>query len=101
MANVSVSVNILERAFKLSISDTEEHYLRDAAALIDTQARLFKKQFGQRDNQDILSMVALTQVTELMKLRDSLSFKDNNLITKLTEIDSLLEDNLHPAQNSL
>ena len=101
MANVSASVNILERNFKLTISDTEEHYLRDAAALIDSQARLFKKQFSQRDNQDIISMVALMQVTELMKMRDSLSFKDNELITKLTEIDSLLNNNLHPSQNSL
>ena len=101
MPNVSVNVKILERTFKLSISDNEECFLRDAAALIDAQARLFKKQFSQRDNQDILSMVALMQVTELVKLRNSLKYKDDELISKLTEIDSLLDKSLHPTQNSL
>ena len=52
MENVSVTVNILERSYKLSIAAQEEKYLRDAAALIDAQARMFKKQFGHRDNQD-------------------------------------------------
>jgi len=46
-------------------------------------------------------MVALTQVTELIKLNDSLKYKDTELIEKLTEIDSLLEQNLHPTRNSL
>lgn len=101
MPNVSVTVNILERSYKLTISDSEENYLRNAAALIDAQARLFKKQFINRDNQDIITMVALTQVTELIKTRDSLTFKDNELIERLTEIDSVLENSLHPAQNSL
>lgn len=101
MENISVTVNILERSYKLSIAVQEEKYLRDAAALIDAQARLFKKQYGHRDNQDLLAMVSLMQVTELMKTQDSLKYKDEELIAKLTEIDSVLENNLHPTQNSL
>ncbi|MBQ6238342.1 MAG: cell division protein ZapA [Bacteroidales bacterium] len=101
MENVSVTVTILERSYKLTIAPQEETHLRDAAALIDAQAKMFKKQYGHRDNQDLLAMVALAQVTELMKTQDSLKYKDNELITKLTEIDSVLNDNLHPTQNSL
>ena len=62
---------------------------------------MFKKQYGHRDNQDLLAMVALAQVTELIKTQDSLKFKDNELIEKLAEIDSMLNNNLHPTQNSL
>jgi cell division protein ZapA (FtsZ GTPase activity inhibitor) len=101
MEFVPVTVSILERTYKLSIAASEERYLRDAAGLIDAQARIFKKQFEHRDNQDLIAMVALAQVTELLKIRDSLQYKDNELIDKLKEIDSLLENNLHPAQNSL
>ena len=101
MENVSVTVNILERSYKLSIAASEEKSLRDAAALIDAQARMFKKQYGHRDNQDLLAMVSLAQVTELIKTQESLKYKDNELIEKLTEIDSVLENNLHPTQNSL
>ncbi|MBP5515365.1 MAG: cell division protein ZapA [Bacteroidales bacterium] len=101
MENVSVTVKILERDYKLSIAASEEKYLRSAASLIDTQARLFKKQYGHRDPQDLLAMVALAQVTELVKTQDSLQYKDTELINKLTEIDSVLENSLHPSQNSL
>lgn len=101
MENVSVTVNILERSYKLTIAPQEETYLRNAAALIDAQAKMFKKQYGHRDNQDLLAMVALAQVTELIKTQDSLKFKDNELIEKLAEIDSMLNNNLHPTQNSL
>ena len=101
MENVSVTVTILERNYKLTIASSDEKHLRDAAALIDTQARMFKKQYGHRDNQDLLAMVSLAQVTELIKAQDSLKYKDNELIEKLTEIDSVLENSLHPAQNSL
>ena len=80
---------------------TQESYLRKAAALIDSQARLFKKNFPQNDKQDLLAMVALTQVTELIKLQDSLKYKDEELIEKLKDIDSVLESHLHPTQNSL
>lgn len=101
MENVSVTVKILEREYRLSIAANEESYLRNAAAYIDAQARLFKKQFVNRDNQDLLAMVAISQVTELVKIQDSIKFKDTNLIEKLKEIDSLLEHNLHPTRNSL
>lgn len=101
MENVSVTVKILERDYKLSIAASEEPFLRKAAAFIDAQARIFKKQYGHRDNQDLLAMVALSQVTELIKTQDNLKYKDSELIEKLTEIDSLLEHNLHPTRNSL
>ena len=101
MENVSVSVNILERSYKLTIAPQEETHLRNAASLIDAQARMFKKQYGHRDNQDLLAMVALMQGTELNKTKDSLQYKDNELIEKLTELDALLDNSLHPVQNSL
>ncbi len=101
MENISVTVNILERSYKLSIAAEEEKHLRDAAAFIDAHARMFKKQFNHRDNQDLLAMVALMQVAELNKTKDSLQYKDNRLIDKLTEIDTVLENSLHPTQNSL
>lgn len=101
MDTISVSVNILERSYKLSIAAEDETRLRNAAASIDAHARVFKKQFSHRDNQDLLAMVALMQGTELNKTKDSLHYKDNQLIEKLTEIDSLLEHSLHPIQNSL
>ncbi|MCR4829164.1 MAG: cell division protein ZapA [Bacteroidales bacterium] len=101
METQSVTVTILERSYKLQIAAAEERYLRTAASLIDAQARLFGKQYSYRDHQDLVAMVALSQITELVKMQENQQYKDNELIKKLTEIDSLLEQNLHPTQNSL
>ena len=101
MESVPVTVKILERSYKLRIVPSEERWLREAAALIDSQARLFSKHYEHRDHQDLLAMVALSQVTELVKTQESLKYKDTELIEKLTEIDSVLEQSLHPTQNSL
>ncbi|MBP5547549.1 MAG: cell division protein ZapA [Bacteroidales bacterium] len=99
MDSISVTVNILERSYKLMIAPQDETRLRNAAAYIDAQARMFKKQFSHRDNQDLLAMVALMQVTELTKTKDSLQYKDSQLIEKLTEIDAVLEKNLHRSED--
>ena len=101
METQAVTVKILERNYKLTIASGEERYIREAAALIDARARLYGKQYGYRDFQDLLAMVALSQITELVKTQENLKFKDNELINKLMEVDSILEDGLHPTQNSL
>lgn len=101
METQSVTVTILDRSYKLQVATADEQHLRNAASLIDAQARLFGKQYSYRDHQDLVAMVALTQITELVKMQDNLQYKDNELIKKLTDIDSLLEQNLHPTQNSL
>lgn len=101
MDKQTVNVKILDRNYKLSSSAQDERYVRDAAALIDSQARLFGKMYSYQDHQDLVAMVALSKVTELVKIQENLKYKDNELITKLAEIDSVLEQNLHESQNSL
>ncbi len=96
-----MNVKILDRNYKLSSTMQDERYVREAAALIDSQARLFGKMYGHQDHQDLVAMVALSKVTELVKIQDNLKYKDNELITKLAEIDSVLEQSLHASQNSL
>ena len=90
MDEVSVTVNILDRRYKLRISTAEEEYLRKAAELIDTQARSYGKVYAYQDHQDLLAMVALTQITQLTKIQDGLSFKDTELMDKLDSINELL-----------
>lgn len=101
MEEQSVSVNILDRKYKLTISKEDEAFLRQAASLIDSQARQFGKVYGYRDHQDLLAMVALSQITELTKIQENLKFKDKELIDKIKDINTLLEKYLHPSQNSL
>ena len=103
METVSASVNILGRTYKLRVASEDEGALRKAASVIDAQAKSYGKQYAYNDHQDLLAMVALTQITQLTKIQDSLRYKDTDLAQRLQSIDSVLEQILHPTetQNSL
>ena len=101
MDTVSASVSILGRTYKLRVASDDEEALRKAAEAIETQAKNYGKMYAYNDHQDLLAMVALTQITQLTKIQDSLRFKDTDLAQRLQSIDSVLEQILHPTVDSL
>ncbi|MDY5969125.1 MAG: cell division protein ZapA [Bacteroidales bacterium] len=101
MEDQPVTVNILGRSYKLKISPDDEAYLRQAADNINSQAKEYGRHFGYNDFQDLLTMVALGQITELVKMKASLNYKDDGLLEKLANIDKMLDEYLHPTRNSL
>lgn len=101
MDDQAVNVVILGRNYKLKISRDDEEYLRQAVERINEQAKLYGRSFNYNDHQDLLAMVSLGQITELVKLQASLQYKDEKLLDKLRDIDNVLEQYLHPTQNSL
>lgn len=92
MEELDVSVNILDRKYKLKIKREDEVYLREAAQKIDQQAKKYGGAYAYKDHQDLLAMVALTQITQLNKIQKGLEFKDQELIAKLQEIDKVLTE---------
>lgn len=101
METVSASVNILGRTYKLRVAAEDEEALRKAAEAISVQAKNYGQMYAYNDHQDLLAMVALTQITQLTKIQDSLRFKDTDLAQRLNTIDSVMEQILHPTQSSL
>ena len=98
MEDINATVTILDRKYKLKISPADEPALRKAAESIDNQARLYAKSYAYKDHQDLISMVALTQVMQLTKILENKQYSANQMETKLTEIDSILTEetkNLH------
>jgi hypothetical protein len=47
--------------------------------------------YAYNDRQDLLAMVALTQITQLLELQDRLQYKDTKLASRLTDINELLD----------
>lgn len=101
MESTTVTVNILGRNYRLKVIPQEEEFLQKAADLINEEAKLYGKNFNYNDHQDLLTMVALSKITELVKIQQNIQYTDNKLIEKLTDIDTVLENYLHPTQNSL
>ena len=92
MNEIPATVYILDRPYKLKIEPDDEQFLRGAARLIDSQAKNYGKMYAFGDRQDLLAMVALTQITQLLKLKDKQQFRDTRLEDRLIEINRLLEN---------
>ena len=91
MNELPATVYILDRPYKLKVRPDDEHFLRKAAETIDSQARSYGKMYAYNDRQDLLAMVALTQITQLLELQDRLQYKDTKLASRLTDINELLD----------
>ena len=91
MSELPATIRILERPYRMRINAEDEQYLRQAAALIDSQANSYAKRYAYNDRQDLLAMVALTQVTQFLKLQTTHRFEDTQLEERLTEISRLLD----------
>ena len=103
METVQASVGILGRTYRLRVAACDEAALRKAAQSIENQAKQYGNMYAYNDHQDLLAMVALTQITQLTKIQDSLRYKDTDLAQRLQSIDGVLNEILHPTttQNSL
>ena len=91
MNELPATIHILDRPYKMRINADDEQFLREAGALIDSQAKEYTKMYAYNDRQDLLAMVALTQITQLLKLQHKQQFRDTRLEGKLTEINQLLD----------
>jgi cell division protein ZapA (FtsZ GTPase activity inhibitor) len=91
MNELPATLYILDRPYKLKVRPDDEHFLRKAAETIDSQARSYGKMYAYNDRQDLLAMVALTQITQLLELQDRLQYKDTKLASRLTDINELLD----------
>ena len=91
MNDIPATVHILDRPYKLRISPDDEQYLRRAAELIDSQSKSYGKMYAYNDRQDLLAMVALTQITRLLKLEGRQQYRDTKLESRLSDINHLLD----------
>ena len=89
------------RTYRLRVAASDEAALRRAAQSIEEQSKQYGSMYAYNDHQDLLAMVALTQITQLTKMQDQLRYKDTDLAGRLQSVDSVLEGILHPAQSSL
>ena len=91
MSELPATIRILERPYRMRINSEDEQYLRQAAALIDSQANSYAKMYAHNDRQDLLAMVALTQLPQFLKTQTTQRFEATGLEDTHTEINRLLD----------
>lgn len=66
MDELSITVTIADRIYRLTIDKTEEEIVRKAARQIEERIREYAKTYAYKDKQDLLAMAALQFTTALL-----------------------------------
>lgn len=94
MDELSITVVIADRPYKLKINRNEEEAIRKAASAIDTDIEKYASYFQYKDKQDLLAMVALQFSASSIDFENQLKFHDQQLTGRLSNIDKVLTEAL-------
>ncbi|KWW29281.1 MAG: hypothetical protein AUK63_1503 [bacterium P3] len=73
MDSEATTVSILDRKYKLKSNSEKAAELQKAAAMVDAVARKYGRMYAYHDYQDLLAMVALTQMERLLNIDNLLT----------------------------
>jgi cell division protein ZapA len=91
MDELSISLPIAERSYRLAIDKEHEELFRNAAKLIDKRIKDYSTSYAYKDKQDLLAMVALEYATGYLQNDRLLSENETKWREKLVAIDQALE----------
>ena len=92
MDELTITVTIANRPYRLKIGKDEEETVRQAAKLIEKKIKEYSSSYAYKDVQDLLAMVTLQYATSTLNYKKQINNKDNQLISRLTEIDKVLSE---------
>lgn len=91
MDEITITLTIADRPYRLKIVKEEEPVIRKALELIDEKIREYSNNYAFKDKQDLLAMTALHFASNTLRLeRDG----EPIIMEKLKDLESLLGGNL-------
>lgn len=100
MEELSITIMIADRSYKLLIEKEQEETIRNAAKVIDNKIKEYSGSYAYKDKQDLLAMVALELTTNLLQKEKSVRDKEKNEDRRLVEMDKALDEVLQQPVNS-
>ena len=102
MNELSISLPIADRSYRLAIDKEHEELFRKAAKLIDKRIKDYSGSYAYKDKQDLLAMVALEYATGYLQNDQLLSENETQWKSKLETIYRALDEQLkYEAENVL
>ena len=94
MDELTITVNIADRPYRLKIKREEEEIIRRAVKEIEMRIREYSQHFAFNDKQDLLAMVLLHFASTAQKLESDLSSGEDMMLTKLRQMEELITHHL-------
>lgn len=94
MDELSITINIANRPYRLKIKKEEEEVLRASAKKIESLSKEYAKNYHFNDSQDLIAMVALQLANNSTSLEKQITYRDTEMTEKLKSIDKYLDENI-------
>lgn len=95
MGELTITVNIADRPYRLKIQAEEEEFIRKASKLINEKIKEYSNLYAFNDRQDLLSMVVLHFATSTLNVEKEKGSNESLIIDKLVELNRKLADQLN------
>ena len=92
MGELTITVTIADRPYKLKIEESEEEVVRQSVKLINKKIGDYSQAYFYKDKQDLLAMVALEFSSNKLEIEKVKTERENILHKKISEIDIAICD---------
>ncbi|MFO7869676.1 MAG: cell division protein ZapA [Bacteroidales bacterium] len=86
----TIQLKILGRSYPIRVGESEEEQLREVVSRINDLLEKYKERYGNKDNQDLLSMACMQFVGKLILLEKEL--QQNNVEEQINDIRENLDE---------
>lgn len=90
MNDLTISVTIADRSYRLTVARDEEEQMRKSVAEINKKVKRYSENYAFNDKQDLLAMVALEEATNSFKFQEKANSQEAELKKDLSELDRII-----------
>jgi cell division protein ZapA len=94
MEELTITVNIADRPYRLKIKREEEEVIRKAVKEIEQRIKEYSEHFAFNDKQDLMAMVLLHYASTAQKLESDLLSGENMVISRLQQMEELITNHM-------
>ena len=91
---LSIKLHIANRIYPMKIERSSEEYIRNAVKKIEERLKFYENNYAIKDKQDLLAMCLIEYGSKLETVSNDKIVLDNDVSTKLEEIDTILSENI-------
>jgi cell division protein ZapA len=94
MEELTITVKIADRPYRLKIKREEEEIIRKAVKNIEMRTKEYSEHFAFNDKQDLMAMVLLHYASTAQKLENDLSSGEKMALTRIQQMEELITHHL-------
>jgi cell division protein ZapA (FtsZ GTPase activity inhibitor) len=95
MGDITITVSICDRPYRLKVNQEDEPKIREAESMINQRVRDYAKAYSYKDNQDLLAMVVLQFASQVINAAANQQPKQaENLTERIRQMEKIIVDTL-------